>query len=348
MHGQINRSTTWAQDGVVSIIEPKFSWLVPTFFGGAPVQFDTEFIEFDVVEGGVRIAPYSSPLSLGKATRELGFRTYQLKPAYIKLLDTVRPGQGFQRLPGEAYGGSLSTQERLNRKIAEKIVTHREMIETRWEQMASDALFHGKIVITDEDYPRSVVDFERDPNLMATVGTVWSNPASAPLDDIVEMSDKVNVAAKGAVVNTLVMRTATWDALRKHATVKDLVDTNKNLSPGTSAIEFGPRSSDKKPVWRGRLAGQYDVWTYDGYYENDLGGQVPFVPAGKVLLVASGQIEGKRYHGAIYDMDAGMQAIEVFVKTRDLWNPSGTEVLTQSAPMLGMKRPNASAVLTVL
>ncbi|WP_296201483.1 major capsid protein [uncultured Hyphomicrobium sp.] len=345
--GQLNRYSSYTQDGVVETIEPLFSWLVPMFFGTVKT-FETEFVEFDIVEGGRRIAPFVSPLAQGASTRDVGYRTYQLKPAYIKLLDTVRPESGFVRLPGEAYGGSISPAERLARSVAAKIALHREMIETRWEAMAAEVLLTGKLTIKDMDYPRAVVDFERDPNLTIEVGTVWSNTGAAtPLDDIVALADAINTASKGAVANNLVMRTKTWDSLMKNTAVRDLVNRDKNLSPSTRGLEFGPRSSDKKPVFRGILSGQYEIWTYDGYYEDDNGLAKPFIPEGRVIMSDSAGIEGVRYHGAIFDMEAGLAPIEIFQKSRELWNPSGQEVLTQSAPMLGVRRPNRSGVLIV-
>lgn len=346
--GTLNRHTTWAQDSVVSSMDPMSSWLVGKFFGPV-IQFDTEFIEYDIVEGGVRIAPYGSPLSLGKSTRDTGYRTYQLKPAYIKLLDTVRPQQGFQRLPGEAYGGTLSPAERLARAVAAKIVLHRQMIETRWEAMAAEALFEGKLTIFDDDYPRAVVDYERDPNLDITVGTAWSDLSSDPMADIQSAAEAINTASRGVVAKEVVMRSAVFDKLLKNTKFRDSLSKDKNLSANQNAgfEATGLRSTDKAPQYRGQLGGTYDLWTYDGYYENDAGGSVSFVPANKVLISSAGGLEGRRYHGAIFDMDANMAAVEVFVKTRTLWNPSGEEVLTQSAPMLGMRRPNSSAVLTV-
>lgn len=343
---QLNRYNSWEQDAVVSSVDPVFSWLVPMFFG--PVkQFTTEFIEYDIVEGGIRIAPFASPMSLGKATRDTGYRTFQLKPAYIKLLDTVRPQQGFVRMPGEKYGGDLSPAERLARAVAEKIVLHRQMIETRWEQMASDALFLGSLTIVDDDYPRAVVDFERDPNLSLTVGTAWSNTASDPMTDIQTMADRINTSSRGTVADTLVTRSTEFDNLLKNTKFRDSLDRNKNLSANQNGgfEATGLRSTDRRPQFRGTLGGHYKLWTYDGYYENDLAVAVPFVPANK-MLVTSGAVEGVRYHGAIFDMDANMQALEIFVKQRSLWNPSGEEILSQSAPMLGMRRPNASGVIT--
>jgi len=348
--GSLNRHTSWAQDGVVSTVDPVFSFYVPTFFGTVK-QFDTEFIEYDIVEGGIRIAPFSSPMSQGKSTLDNGYRTYQLKPAYIKLLDTVRPQQGFTRRPGEPYGGGLSPASRLALAEAEKIALHRQMIEMRWEAMAAEALFEGKLTIVDDDYPRSVVDYERSPNLSAEANVLWTDTANAdPMGDIQAMSELMNTATRsGAIADAVVMRSTTFDLVMRNQKFRDSLDRNKNLSSNKDQgfEATGIRSADKKAVLRGTLGGQYALWTYDGYYESDLGQQKFFTPLDKVLITSQQSIEGVRYHGAIFDMAAGMAAVEVFLKTRDLWNPSGREVLTQSAPMIGMRRPNASAVLKV-
>jgi hypothetical protein len=345
----VNRYTTWSQDPVVSTVDPKFSWLVPSYFPGVK-QFDGEMVEFDIVEHGRRIAPFVSPMALGKSTRDIGYRTFQLKPAYIKLLDTVRPTQGFVRMPGEPYGGNLSPQERLNRQIAEKMVRHREMIETRWEAMAAEVLFTGKLTIVDDDYPRAVVDFERDANLDATVATLWNNALSDPMSDIQAIAETMNTVSRGAVADRVLMRSSVYDLILRNQKFRDSLNKFNNLSSNQNGgfEATGLRSTNKQATFRGTLGGQYDIWTYDGYYEDDTGAAVPFVPANKVLINSNVSMEGVRYHGAIFDMDANMQALEIFVKTRDLWNPSGHEVLSQSAPMLGMRRPNSSAVLTVI
>lgn len=346
--GAVNRYTSWSQDSVVVTIDAKYSWLAPTFFGTVK-QFDGEFVEWDIVEHGRRIAPFVSPMGLGKSTRQTGYRTFQIKPSYIKLLDTVRPQQGFTRLPGEAYGGTMSPQARLTRAIAEKMATHEEMIETRWEAMAAEVLFTAKLVITDDDYPTAVVDFERDPNLDINAATVWSNVASDPFSDIQIAAERINVSSRGAVANKLIMRSTVFDNVMKNTkfqnSLSKFVNISKNQNEGFEAT--GLRSTDRKPTYRGMLGGQYDLWTYDGYYEDDTGNAVPFVPANKVALFSDVGIDGRRYHGAILDMDAQMAPAEVFTKTRQLWNPSGHEVLTQSAPLLGMRRPNSSAVINV-
>jgi hypothetical protein len=342
------RTATWSQDSLMTSVEPKFMWLVPKFFPTVKL-FTTSTVEFDIVEGGRRIAPFVTPWGLGRSSRRNGFRTYAIKPAYVKLDDTITPDEGFSRMPGEAYGGTQSPMQRIAKKEAQQIADHREMIETRWEAMAAEALVTGKLTISVEGFPESVVDFERDPNLDLVAALPWSNIAADPMDDLQVISDRITKSSKGANANTIIMRTAGYDALAKNPKFRELFDRNKNISgQQNSGMELGLRNSDRGPQLRGRLASNMDLWTYDGFYDDDAGMHVPFLPEEKALVFSDRSIEGVRYHGAIHDLNNQMQATEIFTKSKDEFEPSGRRVITQSAPMLGIRRANASGVLTIL
>lgn len=344
MDGNIDRYTTWETEALVESMDPAFSFLIDTFFT-TPRQFTTEHIEWDIKESGQVVAPFVSPFALGASTRRNGFRTFQLKPAYIKLLDTVRPEEGWTRRPGEPYGGNMSVQQRLDLQVAEQVLTHINMIRNRMEVMARDVLLNAKITISTDGYPTATVDFERPAVNTTNAGTVWTDSNSTPLADIQTHAKTINRSSKGAVVNTLLMAGSVFDIMMAHADIRELVNRDKNLSPGTRGLEFGPRDGSSEAKYRGTLASAYDIWTYDGYFEDDLGVAQELMPDDKIIMLASGGIMGTQFNGAIQDMDAGMQALPIFVKSRNLWNPSGVEVLTQSAPMVAMKRPAASGVL---
>lgn len=342
----VSRYSTWEVDTMVQSVDPSFSFLADTFFPGDR-QFTTDFIEFDIVEHGRTLAPFVSPLVQGQPTRRRGFRTFQLKPAYLKMSFKVTPSDGFSRTPGEQYGGSLTPMQRLDRAMAEQISTHDDMINARLEWMASTALVNGTITITGPDYPAVTVSFDRNSNLALTTGVAWSVTATAtPMSDIQTMALRVTDYSRGAVADTIVMSGANYDSVTKNAQFRDLVDTVKSLSPGTSVWETGPRNT-RQATYVGRLAGRFDLFTYDGYYEDDAGVAQRFLPDNKVLVGSRGGLEGTKIFGAIQDLDAGMQARRHFVKTRTTWDPSAEECLSQSAPMVNMRRPNCIGVLTV-
>jgi len=347
-----DRYGTLEVEEIVRTLDPAFKWLSSTFFG-ATKQFDTAAIEHDIVEGGQRIAPFVSPIVSGKPTRRLGSRTYQIRPAYIKLADVVTPTESFTRLPGEGYLGTLTPEQRFDRIVAEKIATHDEMIENRIEWMAAQGLFNGSITITDDDYPMSFVDFERDPNNTMTAAASWGTAAATPMSDIQTLALQINKSSRGAITNTLVLTGLTYDKLSSNQAFRDQLNKFLNLSPSTqnAGFETGPRSASRHAQFKGRLAGQYDIWTYDGYFENDVGVSVPFVPANQVLFVANeganSGLEGRRYHGPIMDAEAQMRPMAKFVKAWPNREPSGLNVVTQSSVVLGIRRPNATGVLNV-
>lgn len=352
----IDRYSTWEMDAIVQSIDPGFSFLHQTFFGTERL-FTQQTVEHDIVEGGQRVAPFVSPLAQGVPTRRTGYRTYAMRPGYIKLADTVRPQDGQTRLPGEPYGGAFDPQTRVDMLVAKQIATHLSMIDNRLEIMARDALFDAKITITDTegglDYPSATVDFERNPNNDATAAVAWNANGRTPLKDIQNHATTINQTSRGAVVDTLLMCGALWDLLSADDAFRALLSKLTNLSPGTqnSGIDVGPRSGSRKAQYRGRLSSQYDLWTYDGYFEDETGAAKPIMDPDRVVFIANegenSGMEGRRLQGAILDMDAGIRAQKVFVKARNVWDPSGVEVLTQSAPMLSMRRPNATGTLKV-
>jgi len=224
------------------------------------------------------------------------------------------------------------------------------------ELMARDVLFNGKMVVQSEGYPAAVVDFERNPLNSTAAMTPWNSAAAMPLADIEATALTINQTSRGGIVTDLVMTGQIWDMLVRNQSVRDLLNRILNLSPGTSNLETGPRSGSRQARWRGLLSGTYNLWTYDGYFEDDNGVPVPIMPQDQVLFVCNagdnvsgaGGIAGKKLYGAILDMDAGIQARKVFIKARNVWDPSGVEVLTQSSPMLAVDRPNASGTLKVM
>jgi hypothetical protein len=348
---QLSRYETWELDAMVSQIEKPNPWLLRTFF---PTErlFSSKTIEFDLLDRGRRMAPFVSPMVAGKPTRREGFRTRSLTPAYIKPNDIILPGDGFTRLPGENYGGAMSPQQRFDRLVLEKLELYMDMVDNRLEWMAASALVNGGITISGEDYPTTYVDFGRDPRLdIYLIGAAkWTGSTSDPMQDIESASLDVRVISKGAVITDLVMDGQTWNVLKKNSEVQDLLNIFYRRSlPGQtpSAIDAGPRTNINEASYVGTLNGRLDLWVYDAYYQDDLGNDQPYIPPYTVLGLAGAAIEGRQYYGAIIDLDAGIEPRKLFTKSKVKFNPSGLEVLAQSAPLVAPRRPNAMFKMVV-
>jgi hypothetical protein len=347
----LSRYETFELDVLLAQIERPNPWLLRTFFRRERL-FGTRTIEFDMIDKGRRLAPFVSPLVAGKPTRREGFRTVQLAPAYIKPLDIVHPTDTFTRLPGEGYGGTMTAQQRFDRLVAEKMDLHMEVIDNRMEWMAAQALVLGGITIEGEDYPTQYVDFGRAAGLNYALvgGAKWDQLTATPVEDLETACLNVRVTSKGAVVDTIVMDGATWSILKKNASVQELLDVRFRrhlLGQTETAIDQGPRTNINEAVYVGTLSGRLDLWVYDAFYEDDTGTSQPYLPPYTVIGVATAALEGTQYFGAILDMDANIEPRKTFTKSKPKWNPSGLELLTQSAPLVGPRRPNAMFKMVV-
>lgn len=347
----LRQYATYEVDEIVRNIEVQPPYLIDRYFGRTR-SFDTETIEFDIIDRGRRIAPFVSPLTPGRVPRRPGSRLMQFKPAYIKLLNMIRPQDTFTRLPGEAYGGTMSPQARADRILAEYIEMHQGMIDVRMEWMAAQGMVAGSITVSGEDYPTSVVNFGRDPALSVTLtgGALWSAPTTAdPISDFETMALLVRRKSRGSIVTDAIMNGVTWGLLRKiiltRTDIQPLYSTFQRIVPGSS-FDLGPRVNISAE-YVGRISDRFNIIVYDGFYHDDNGAEQVFLPNNKVLFVASNGLEGTKYQGAILDLDANMEPRDIFVKTWMDKNPSGLQVLTQTAPLVAARRPNCVGVLTV-
>lgn len=339
------RYHTWELDEMVLAIERPNPFLLRMFFGTTKIS-DAATIEWDIVEGGKRLAPFVSPNVAGQPMRDRGHRTEALRPAYIKPTGLILPQSGFVRRPGETYGGNMTPKQRIDAKLAEKLAEHEDMLDNRLEWMAASALVNSSILISGESYAAVTVDFGRHADLEDTLssGARWSQTTGVPLDDIEDMAIDVRKRSYGAVCDTVVMDGQAWSHFKDR--MKDDQNFKSDVRLGSSAIESGPRNNiDGELV--GRLAGRFDVWVYDGHYEDEEGVMQPYLPAYTCLVGSRAGTDGRTYYGAIQDLHAELVATRMFHKTKERWEPSGLELVSQSAPLVAPRRPNANARLTV-
>lgn len=347
----IREYATWEVDELVRYVETQPGFLVGRFFNRVK-SFQTESIEFDIIDKGRRIAPFVSPFVQGRVMRDEGYRTMQFKPAYIKLADLIRPQDTFTRRQGEPYGGNLTPQARMDRMLADVIERHQLGIDLRKEWMAAQALVYGSVTIAGESYPTSVVDFGRDAALSVTLsgGARWNQTTADIVTDIENMASLVRRKSRGTIVSDIIMNGVTWSYMR--ARIKDdlilkkLFDTQLNVAP-TSTVDIGPRNGNTDAEQVGSLSGRFKIWVYDGFYNDENFGEVAFIPDNKVIFISNAGVEGTQYQGAIMDVEANMEPRDVFTKTKMEFDPSALRVLTQSAPLVAPRRANASGVLTV-
>lgn len=333
--------------------DPKPFWL-PTFFKNQ-INFDTDLIMFDQVSTDYRrLAPFVAPNVQGKVMTTEGYSTKSIKAAYVKPKHVVDPDMAFTRRAGEAIGtGSLSPEQRRDAAIAEILQRHRHMHTMTQEWMAASAIINGNVTIEGDGYPKVTVDFQRDASLttVLTGGALWTATSTAtPLTDLYNARATVNNLC-GGVVRDVIFGATAWAAFSQIQSVKDLLNDQVRGSD-TNFTKLNDGFADSTE-YLGTLvgvngSGLVRMWLNTSQYIDENGTTQFLLDQKSVVGVDGEKLEGVRCFGAIKDKKAGFVPIEMFPKMWEEEDPSVEYVMTQSAPIMVPKQPNASFKIRVV
>lgn len=345
-----DRYSTYTILGMVEEIEPmRYFWTQLAF--GSVVNFDTDTIEFDVKLGkNGRVAPFVSPLVAGIPIAREGFQTHTMKAAYLKPKSFVAPTDALKRTAGEGQNNAqMSPAQRMDMLMAQELMIHDEMISNRIEWMASKVILEGGYTVQGEGYQAQQVDFRHPTNLkVALAGTAtWDLATATPIDDIEDMAQRVRTQSKGAIADTLIMHTSAWQKFRVQASVIDRMNLEQDTSMYRSRFDLGVRVDPLGLHYVGNLDGRFEIFVYDDYLTKDDGSDYQIMPDNTVVVMSRRSIQGAQYYGAILDADAGFQPMRMYSKSRSSWDPTGEELLTQSAPLVAPGRANTWGILNV-
>jgi hypothetical protein len=334
--------------GVIRTIKPVNTFWLDLCFPRAQT-FDSEFIDFDVLDRGRRLAPFVAPTVGGKVMRQQGFTTKRFTPAYIKPKFVVDPRRTIKRLAGEAYTGTLSPQARRDAIVRELLQEGTDMITRRMEWMAANAIINGTIVVSSPDYPAVTVDFGRAANqTIALAGAQqWGQAGVNPVTSLELWAERV-AESSGFLPTEVVMGMNAWRVFAADQNVRNSL--NNDFRGGSASLDvFEPRPLTPANPWamRGTL-GAFRIWTYNDLWENDAGVVQPLLDPNNVVMVSPGGVEGVRAYGAILDPHNNYAATEVFARNWIDNDPAAEFLMMQSAPLTVVARPNASLTARVL
>lgn len=348
MAGQIYDTTT-----LLSVMEQQ-KVLTPFWLNFFPTQinFETEDIAFDRVNTDYRkLAPFVAPNVQGRVQSHSGYDTVAFKPAYVKPKDAIDPNMVIPRRAGEALGsGSLSLSQRRDAVIAEVLRQHRTQLTNRNEWLAARALIDGTVTLTGEDYPTVTIDFRRDASLSYTLAGAarWSETTATPLADIKAARINANERS-GARITTVIFGGTAWEHFAARVDLKEFMNRNYGGNEGSriSLMSDGYTGQEFMGVIQGNDgAGRIEAWVDTSKYVDSTGTEQYFLDQ-KTVVGVSAMSEGVRCFGAIKDIDAGLRPLEVFTKMWRNEDPSVEYILSQSAPLMVPKRPNATFKIKV-
>lgn len=322
---------------------PSNYWLTLCF--GSTIQFDTEEIDFGRLSDTRKLAPLVVPTAQGVPIYSNAERRGKFKPAYIKPKDAVNASRVIKRVAGFGElnsGQAMSPRQRYDAIVGDILSQHRRAIERRWEWMASEAIQHGRVTLEDERYPATVVDFERDPGhtVVLSGSARWGEAGVSIARDIESWKFTARRAKFGGALNRLTVGAEAWDVMRDDEEFRELLKTDYAPAQRNGLdLNLGVREM-LDVEWVGRINGTTDVYVYSDYYEAD-GNVVPFMDPRDVVMTGP-NVQGIRAFGAIQDIGANFQALEMFPKMWPQDDPSATFIMTQSAPLMVPMNPNCT------
>lgn len=314
------------------------------------INFETEDIVWDRVnEDYRRLAPFVAPNVQGKVQRIRGYDSVSFKPAYVKPKHVVNPNMVIPRRPGEALGtGSLSLDQRRNAVITEIMRQHDTQLTNRNEWLAARAIIDGEVTISGEDYPTKTVNFRRHSSLSVLLAGAarWTQSGSDPMADI--KSAKLNANSRsGARITKLIFGATAWNLFTTRVDIKEYMNRNYGgYNADLSRLLDGYEGQEFVGFLEGSNGGgRMEVWIDTSKYVDASGNEQFFLDQGTVVGVGS-NVEGVRCFGAIMDFDA-LRALERFPKMWRENDPSVEYLMTQSAPLMVPRRPNATFKIKV-
>jgi len=344
--------------GIFRDIEPAYQYWLRLFFPNEITSTD-EWIDFEKLPRvGRKLAPFVRPLGSGKPIYEDSSGAFRFKPAYIKLKDTVDPLAPLVKRPG--IDRSMLAESELTpmqrRELLKVAITvqHVQAIQRRWEWMAARAIIDAKVIVEGEEYPRTELDFRRDPShtIVKTSGTYWGDTGVSIFDDIQRFADRMFEAPFGGFPTRITIGSKVWGVLRKDPEIMKHMDMQ--IRDPRATVERGLIAADKV-IKVGELnvgggsGAAIEIWLYRDTFEEG-GVEVPFMQPTDIVMTASAErIQGYRCFGAIIDPHSNYQALPIFPRN---WmsdgDPAVEYILHQSAPLMVPVNPNATLRATVV
>ena len=278
-------------------LKPAPSFLKDRFFAGVELT-DADTIQADIMKGSQRIAPHCSRFKRSIMVPREVFKTCEFKAPYVKLSSDLKAADLMRRGFGESSFARQSAEERaaaLTARDLDKRITRRENL------LCAQTLFEGKWTAIDGDDHETLIEVSYGPLNVTAISPLWSDPASLPLDDIIEMYRLVN-SGGAADSDTVVMGRSAADAFRGNASVQKAYDL-RNIFEG----QLKPEYRGGGVTYLGTFYG-CEIFVDEGMYVDENGATQTFVDP-KKILVGSSQGGGRMGYCGVEQLepDAGMQ-----------------------------------------
>jgi len=333
---------TYYLNRLIERLVPRPMFFMDKFFK-TTVQSEREEVYFDEAPGvRIGIAPFVHPLNEAPMIRSQGYRTKSFKPGYIKEKTDLTPDRGFTRMAGEGFGGELSPMQRSEILLTRDVKRLQDRWMNRIELMAAEVVKTGMLTIKGDGLD-AVLDFERHKSLgiKLTGENSWANKDFSMRTFITKrQANMAKLNLRQRRPRTMIMHQSSYDLFIACNEVQKILPDYIRGAELRLLQTPGLQSLDSL-VYKGNF-GEVDIWVYDAISDDGK----PFIDVNQVLLCCE-SVDGVQFFGAIHDLDAGLAAQPVFLKSWKIDDPSQRLVMLQSAPLLATFDPNTAELINV-
>lgn len=304
------------------------------------VQCLAEDIDFDVVVGGKRLAPFVSPVEAGVVVSALSRKVQSVKAPRIRPKKVIQANDLLAvRAAGAAlYLGEGGIESYKNQRVAAELADLKNMIVRTTEWMAARALT-GKLEVLHQDNVSFEIDYNLPANHKKTLtGTAaWDNAASTPISDILDWKRQIS-SATGYTADIAIAGVEAVDALLGHEKVRELLNY-RHFNMGEISVG---RSN-----YIGRLVG-IDIYEYDATYIDASDTTQNFIdPKSFIVLASEGPF--RMNHALVSDLGSNAAVAQpFFAKSWTEADPSMLWLLAESRPLPVPHWPECIVYATVL
>jgi hypothetical protein len=311
--------------------------------------FDTEHVTFEKVFEDRKAAPFVPPLAQGEGVYDRQSELKTFRPSYIKLEDSVTPGQFIRRQPGQLATMDMSSpQARIISAVGEILRSHRNVISNRLELMAAQVMLNAACTFEGPQYPSVTVDFKRDPSLDITLDPAteaWTNSGVNIIRDLSSWVRLMGDIEFGGTARNIIFGENAWEAFINDPQVRETLSLDIRSSVGD--LRTGITDPDDVVFMGnmgvGRFGFNADFWInrQKVLVQNPTTGIIETVPLmdPDCILMVAGNYQGVEAYGMVYDIQQSAPT-DVLVYSYDTQNPRHRNIVTQTAPIMVPIFPN--------
>lgn len=268
------------------------------------VEYPTKHIDFDIVKGSRKVAPFVNPKVGGKVLVNEGYETKTYTAPMVAPAKNINVEDLDDRLPGESLTSTQTPAQRSIRIIGNDLREMDTYITRREEVMCAEALFTGKINVKGDNI-NEVINFGTTQKEELT--KKWGTEAADPLGDLARW--KKTIHEKGLVSpDIVIMDSVAVAAFINTPAVKELLDI-RNIE----LAKINPREITAGVSYIGVIPSMnLSIYSYDETYLDDWTSPKtpvtkPFVPEGTVCM-ASTNARFSMLYGAVSYFDDDRKA----------------------------------------